>query len=349
MRLNVPKSMAAVVRRQKKLQKAFVELIDGAAPATKSSTPPKASVSKARRAAPAPLAEVTSFGSNPGHLRMMCYVPPGLEAGAPLVVVLHGCGQTAQEFDEGSGWSRLAGQHGFALLYPEQRSSNNPNGCFNWFRPSAVARDRGETGSVRQMIDAMVEAHNLDANRVFIMGLSAGGALTAAALAAYPEVFSAGAVVAGLPVGGARDAMNALGLMHSGTTKTPEEWAQLVFQAAPEGQQWPRISIWQGREDDVVHQKNADSLVIQWLAVHGLLGGQAQPVRYGRDDGYVWRDETGAVKVEYALLNNHGHGLPIKPVEGRAMPYMLASDMHLPSLLVESWGLGTAAGKRKVA
>ncbi|MGV1952806.1 extracellular catalytic domain type 1 short-chain-length polyhydroxyalkanoate depolymerase [Agrobacterium vitis] len=342
MRLNVPKSVAAMVRRQKKLQKAFVDLVESATPREKVAPKP-------RKPAQPRLVENTSFGSNPGHLRMMTYVPPGLPPRAPLVVVLHGCGQTAKDFDDGSGWSRLARQHGFALLYPEQRSSNNPNGCFNWFRPSAVARDRGETGSIRQMIDTMVEAHGLSTDNVFIMGLSAGGALAAAALAAYPDIFKAGAVVAGLPVGGARDAMNALNIMHNGVAKAPDEWAQLVYQAAPEGRDWPRISIWQGRDDNVVHQKNADALVIQWLAVHGLLDGKAKPVAYGRSDGYVWHDEDGAIKVEYAVMDGLGHGLPIKAGEGQAMPYMLPGDLHLPSLLVESWGLDVAEGKRKVA
>ena len=79
------------------------------------------------------LSEVIGFGANPGELRMLRYVPQDLHPGAPLVVVLHGCTQTAGGFDEGTGWSQLAERHRFALLFPEQRRANNRAMCFNWF------------------------------------------------------------------------------------------------------------------------------------------------------------------------------------------------------------------------
>src|ERR1700712_3848989 len=79
------------------------------------------------------LEEVAEFGDNPGALRMLRYVPPGLPPGAPLVVVLHGCTQTASGYDRGTGWSVLAQRHGFAVLFPEQARANNHNTCFNWF------------------------------------------------------------------------------------------------------------------------------------------------------------------------------------------------------------------------
>lgn len=81
------------------------------------------------------LTEWAGFGSNPGALRAYRYRPEGLEPGAPLVVVLHGCTQSAAAYDLGSGWSRLADRHGFALLFPEQQRANNANLCFNCFRP----------------------------------------------------------------------------------------------------------------------------------------------------------------------------------------------------------------------
>ena len=79
------------------------------------------------------LREIRAFGSNPGALRMFSYLPPHLSAESALVVVLHGCTQTAASYDLGAGWSTLADRYGFALLLPEQQRSNNPNGCFNWF------------------------------------------------------------------------------------------------------------------------------------------------------------------------------------------------------------------------
>jgi poly(hydroxyalkanoate) depolymerase family esterase len=338
MRMNVSGSVAALLRKQRDFQKVLVDFADKLdAPLAKQDEDD---------AAGSALTEINGFGSNPGSLRMLEYVPPGLRPGAPLVVVLHGCGQSAEDFDNGSGWTKLARQHGFALLYPEQNNSNNSHGCFNWFRPSSVARDRGEVGSVRQMMSSMTERHNLDEGAVFVMGLSAGGALATALLAAYPEAFRAGAIVAGIPFGAARDAMNAFGVMSSGAVKTADEWASLVQQAAPEAAAWPRISIWHGRDDQVVNIKNADALRIQWLAVHGLSEDDAKLVKFGTAAGQVWHDENGDVKVEFALLDDLEHGVPIRPGEGQVMPFMLASNIHLPKVLVSRWALDVSAKKR---
>lgn len=139
-----------------------------------------------------------SRGPNPGQLNAWTYVPENAAPGAPLVVVLHGCTQSAAAYDEGSGWSRLADQHGFVLLYPEQQRANNPNLCFNWFSPDDTTRGRGEVLSIREMVTAVRARHGTDPRRVFVTGLSAGGAMAAAMLATYPDVFAGGAVIAGL-------------------------------------------------------------------------------------------------------------------------------------------------------
>ena len=103
-------------------------------------------------------------------------------------------------YDFGTGWSTLAKRYGFALLMPEQQASNNANTCFNWFNPGDVARGRGEAASIRQMVARMVADHKIDPRRIYITGLSAGGAMTSVMLAIYPEVFAGGAIIAGLPV-----------------------------------------------------------------------------------------------------------------------------------------------------
>ena len=102
------------------------------------------------------LREVASFGSNPGNLRMLTHMRRNLPKAPALVVALHGCTQTAADYDLGSGWSELAYRQGFAMLFPEQRRTNNPNNCFNWFLPSDTQRGAGEALSIRQMIDQMV-------------------------------------------------------------------------------------------------------------------------------------------------------------------------------------------------
>src|SRR4029079_561743 len=145
------------------------------------------------------LREITGFGSNPGNLRMFAYRPPTLADKPALVVVLHGCTQTAAGYDLGTGWSTLAERYGFALLLPEQQRANNPNGCFNWFQPEHSRRDQGEPLSIRQMIEKAVVDYGIDLGRIFITGLSAGGAMTSNMLACYPDVFAGGGFIAGFP------------------------------------------------------------------------------------------------------------------------------------------------------
>src|ERR1700685_2381324 len=101
----------------------------------------------------ATLQEVTAFGQNPGNLRMFVHIPDRLPASAPLVVALHGCGQSANDYDHGTGWSSLPDRLGFAVLLPEQQPANNPKTCFSWFLPDDTARDRGEALSIAQMVE----------------------------------------------------------------------------------------------------------------------------------------------------------------------------------------------------
>lgn len=174
-------------------------------------------------AAAAGIEAVANFGSNPGKLTMLKHVPANLSAPAPLVVVLHGCTQDARGYAGNAGWLQLAGAMRLALLLPEQNTANNPNRCFTWFEPADNARDRGEALSIKQMIDKMKASHGIDAKRVFVTGLSAGGAMAAVMLATYPEIFAAGGIVAGLPYGCANtvsDAFQCMSLAHPSLAAT---------------------------------------------------------------------------------------------------------------------------------
>src|SRR6185437_5074920 len=123
------------------------------------------------------LNEQADFGSNPGRLAMFGYVPARpVRAGAPLVVLLHGCGQTAGSFARDTGWTGLADEFGFPLLLPEQAGANNHGRCFNWFNPAQTGRNRGESLSIRQMVSTATAQFGSDPARVFVAGLSAGGA-----------------------------------------------------------------------------------------------------------------------------------------------------------------------------
>lgn len=295
-----------------------------------------------------PLREVTGFGSNPGALRMLCYVPEGLPAGAPLVVALHGCTQTAAGYDAGTGWSTLAEARGFAVLLPEQAQGNNPNRCFNWFEPGDTARGAGEALSIRQMVARMVADHGLDPARVFVTGLSAGGAMTSTMLATYPEVFAAGAIIAGLPHGAAASMPEAFEAMAGGKPRPAAELAAKVRAASPHRGPWPRVSIWQGDADATVRPVNADRIRQQWTTLHGL-DAASQPA--GLSAGHqvrVWRDAAGRPVVESHAIAGMAHGVPLDPAAGvgAAGPFMLDVGVSSTELIADFFGLPRAAQPR---
>ncbi len=297
------------------------------------------------------LVEVAGFGSNPGALRMLTHVPAALPTGAALVVVLHGCSQTAAAYDHGAGWSQLADRHGFAVLLPEQGRGNNANLCFNWFHPEDTARGEGEALSIRQMIGHMAATHAIDPARVFITGLSAGGAMTAAMLAAYPEVFAGGAIIAGLPVGAASSAHGALEAMFQGRSRTAAEWGDMVRAASSHHGPWPFVQIWQGDADSTVRPSNAGELVKQWANVQGL---PATPTWIDVVDGaahQAWRGRDGEIALEVFRVPGLAHGVPLETTSadqnhasGAAGPFMLEGGISSTWYIAHAFGLlGDAA------
>jgi poly(hydroxyalkanoate) depolymerase family esterase len=258
-----------------------------------------------------PLVEVTGFGNNPGDLRMFTYLPEELRQKPALVVVLHGCGQTAAGYNLGAGWSTLARRFGFALLMPQQQSSNNAQGCFNWFNTEDTTREHGEACSIRQMIARMVGDHGIDASSIFVTGLSAGGAMTSVMLAAYPEIFAGGAVIAGLPFGVATNMREALNGMLQSRPRPAGELGDLVRNASHHKGPWPKLSVWHGSADRTVNPANADEIVKQWLDVHHL---PATPMSETVVDGYprqIWWNADGETIVESYTITDMAHGTPL--------------------------------------
>jgi poly(hydroxyalkanoate) depolymerase family esterase len=285
----------------------------------------------------------TGFGSNPGQLRAWIHVPDTVRLGAPLVVVLHGCTQDASGYDESSGWSRLADQHGFIVLYPEQQRSNNPNLCFNWFSPADAARGQGEALSIRQMITAVQTRHRTAADKIFVNGLSAGGAMAAVMLATYPDVFAAGAVIAGLPFAVAHTVPEAFDRMRGHGGPAPERLAQFVKNASAHTGPWPRLSVWHGTADTTVDQLNASALIDQWRPLHGAA---ATPSTADSVNGYphrVWQDARGRAAIEEYRVTGLGHGTPLDVVGSdhseTAGPFMLDAGISSTRLIASFWGI----------
>lgn len=285
------------------------------------------------------------FGRNHGELRALLHAPVNLRPGAPLVVVLHGCTQTADAYDRGSGWSTLADRFGFAVLYPEQQRANNPNLCFNWFVPADTRRGGGEAESIREMVAAAVLTHELDPSRVFVTGLSAGGAMTSVMLATYPEVFAGGAVIAGLPFGAAAGVSQALERMR-GHGHDRSALSDRVRGASAHRGPWPTVSVWHGTADGTVHAVNAAMIVEQWRGIHGV----GAPDTTDQVDGHAhraWHDAAGRTVIEEYVIAGLGHGTPITTSGDEACgspgSYMLEAGISSTYRTAAAWGIVPAA------
>jgi poly(hydroxyalkanoate) depolymerase family esterase len=293
------------------------------------------------------------FGSNPGALDAYIHIPVGLGRDAPLVVVLHGCTQSAADYDAGSGWSQLADDHGFALLYPQQRRGNNMNRCFNWFEPGDTRGDAGEALSIRQMVATVQSAYAIDPRRIFITGLSAGGAMASVMLATYPEIFAGGAIIAGLPYGVANGMVQAFDRMRGHGLPAAKVLGDAVRVATSHGGPWPRISIWHGTSDGVVAPDNADAIARQWRALHGL---GDRPDRIETVDSMprrIWCAGDGAILVEEYRIPNMGHGTPVKVAGhnayGKSGPYMLDVGISSTFRIAQFWDLLRSPDRRSDA
>ena len=181
------------------------------------------------------------------------YIPANLPAGqVPLIVMMHGCTQSPEDFASGTGMNHLAEELGFIIAWPAQTNGANMQKCWNWYRPEDQTRDRGEPGLIAGIVADILTSHDVDPARIYIAGLSAGGAIAAIMGAAYPDVFAAVGVHSGLPVGAARDLPSALSAMRSGA----------------EGSALPRAIptiVFHGLADSTVHPSNGDAVIAQSL------------------------------------------------------------------------------------
>ena len=201
------------------------------------------------------------------------YVPPFREGAAlPLVVMLHGCTQNPDDFADGTGMNALAREHGFYVLYPAQSRHANSSGCWNWFKHNHQSRGRGEAALLASMTLAVIQQHGIDSRRIYIAGLSAGGAMAAIVAAAYPEIFAAVGVHSGLAVGAAGNVAEALAAMKSGAAD---------IKLASSSSAVPTI-VFHGDQDRTVHPRNGDQVSEQMMTA--LHAGSEKSVQQGNSN-----------------------------------------------------------------
>ena len=242
------------------------------------------------------------------------YVPPAAATGGsrPLLLMLHGCTQNPADFATGTGMNEAAARANALVLYPEQTHHANRHACWNWFRPEDQRRDRGEPGLLMAMVQDVMARHRVDASRIYVAGLSAGGAMAALLAREYPDVFAAAGVHSGLPAGAAHSMMTALSAMKHGAP--PAARGQPV---APPGQRVVPVIVFHGDADEAVHARNGDQLVAATLG--SLVGGASvldQVVEQGTSPAgqpytrTVYRRALisgGRVMAEHWVLHGGGH------------------------------------------
>lgn len=314
----------------------------------------------------ASLEKVEDFGPNPGRLDMYVYVPDGFEQNSAIVVALHGCLQRAADFDDETGLKAHADAHKFALLFPQQRPSNNNKRCFNWFEPEHNSKHQGESGSIESMILYAIDEYEVNPAKVYILGLSAGGSMTAVLMSNYPTMFQGGAIIAGTPYGcnrpslltgawwwwlktwygDAAAASFACGLFFNLPTKrSSEQWGDYVRASVDDSPGHRlKISLWQGGSDDVVNPANQIELVKQWA---NALGIDLTPDRTQTNDHVirnVYHDADDNPKLETYQIVNFGHAFAIDPGTGSencgtSGPYVKDANICSSLEILRFWGI----------
>lgn len=241
--------------------------------------------------------ERRTHASHLGARDYWLYVPANLPAGPrPLVVMLHGCTQSPQDFARGTGMNALAEEFGLLVAYPGQPDTANPKRCWNWFRPEDQRRDAGEPGLIAGIVREILAREPADAARVFVAGLSAGGATAAILAAEYPEIFAAAGVHSGLAAGAARDLPSALAAMRQG----PAAPARSRI-AVP-------LIVFHGDADRIVNPRNAEALEAQAQSPDCRTQSRIEDVANGRSfTRRVRADAQGRIVSEHWTLHGAGH------------------------------------------
>lgn len=227
----------------------------------------------------------------------------------PLVVMLHGCTQTPDDFATGTRMNALAEEKQCLVLYPEQTRAANHSRCWNWFKRGDQCRDQGEPAILGGMTREVMNCYHIDAGKVYVAGLSAGGAMAAVMGTAYPDLYAAVGVHSGLACGSAHDLQSALAAMRGIPASTSK--AGRNPDAPPLTPATPTI-VFHGNRDTTVHPRNSEQVVLQVMRQNGASSTTASMERGEVPGGHAYtrtvhRDSMGRVVLEHWLVHQGGH------------------------------------------
>ena len=245
-----------------------------------------------------------SFTGRAGSRTYKLYLPESRSArGLPLLVMLHGCTQDPDDFAVGTGMNALAEEFGFLVAYPGQPGSANPSSCWNWFAPKDQARGAGEPSIIAGLTKEIVAEFDLDADRIFVAGLSAGGAMATVMAATYPDVYAAIGVHSGLAYGSATDVVSAFAAMRGDPVPGAKADAGDADYASR-----VRAIVFHGEADHTVHPSNAARIV----AAYDRREGDRRDIESGVSGGRPYtrttiRSQSGSSRMEHWLIGDAGH------------------------------------------
>jgi poly(hydroxyalkanoate) depolymerase family esterase len=205
------------------------------------------------------------------------YVPRGLRCRVPLLVMLHGCSQDARDFADGTRMNELAERRRFIVLYPEQSRQANPLGCWNWFHRD-LDKKGGEAARIAALIRSVCLRYPIDRSRVYVAGMSAGGAMAAILAMTHGALFAACAIVSGVMYRAADSATGAMLTMHEGSQRSPARVADEVAGAPSRALGFVPALVIHGAADAVVHPRNADQIIAQFSRFAELLSAPPRPL-----------------------------------------------------------------------
>lgn len=254
-----------------------------------------------------------AFSNGAGTRAYKLFVPAGQTEGPrPLLVMLHGCTQSADDFAAGTQMNRLAEAHGFLVVYPEQAAQANTSRCWNWFKPQDQVRDAGEPSLIAGIVREVAARHGADTRRIFVAGLSAGAAMAVVMGETYPELFAGVGAHSGLPYGSAHDIPSAMAAMKGGRGRLSGHGAVSPNQAV---QPVPTI-VFHGDRDHTVQQTNAVGIVEQARNAYLAQTGK-DDLRTRSEDGQacggrrytrtLHADGSGPAHIESWTLHGAGH------------------------------------------
>lgn len=258
--------------------------------------------------------ETCQFSNHAGSRAYKLYVPAGNPAEArPVIVMLHGCTQSPDDFATGTRMNRLADEQGFLVVYPEQPAQANPSKCWNWFKPQDQARDAGEPSLIAGIVQQVAQGHGVDRGRIFVAGLSAGAAMAVVLGECYPDLFAGVGAHSGLPYGSASDIPSAMAAMKGGRSGMPG-----VRAAASTGRATRPVStiVFHGDRDHTVQPSNGAEIVRQAQDAYLARAGQgplnAITLEDASDAGRACRltryvDSAGEVRLESWIVHGAGH------------------------------------------